>query len=414
MYVFSDLALARMRASGSFTGYFRAVFLTRAPASIPSNAPPAIANLLNGLGYQEITGSATPRPQVQSSQTSATAGTPPVTTYSVLLGSDINLPADIPATYIAAMAIIFDGTLDGVVNPWLLITDESFGQIVNPGSTLATVAQSPRVLWRWSLRGANVDITWPGLVRSPGEIAWEPPRTQHVYLFPQRINYVPNPSFEDLGLFGWRAKVGLTRQIGGVDSPNKAYGRVAGTRLESLPVLLTGQFFCASAYVRAVSATWVKFGLCNWDTGWLPSSDSLSDQMPVTNTWTRHSFVELVPDNMAGSGFLVVSDGSFDIDLVLLEGSADVKDYFDGDSQTGIIGDFSWQGITHKTLSFWYNNRYLVGARLFGTYTNGAIAKQGLVYVWVPAGTSIYTHWDRTSIYDTGAPLVDFPSRIIP
>ena len=135
--------------------------------------------------------------------------------------------------------------------------------------------------------------------------------------------------------------------------------------------------------------------------------------MPVINTWTRHSFVEKVPDNMAGSGFLVVSNGSFDIDLVLLEGSADLKDYFDGDSQTGISGDFSWQGVTHQTLSFWYNNRYLVGARLFGAYTEGAIAKQGLVYDWVPAGTSIYTHWDLTSIYDTSAPLVDFPSRTI-
>lgn len=412
MFVFSDLAVARMRVGGSFTGYFRAVFLTRAPAEIPSNAPPAIANLLGGLGYQEITGAATPRPQVQSSQTVVSGQT------EVLLGSDINLPADIPPTYIAAMAIIFDGTLDGVVNPWLLITDDSFGQVVNPGSTVATVMQSPRILWTWSLRGsgptANVDITWPGLVRSPGQVDWEPPRTQHVYLYPQRVNYVPNPSFEDVGLFGWRAHGTLTRVVGGVDNPLNAYGHVVGDRLESLPLLLTSKWVCISAYVRSAGATWVRLGLSNYDNAWLPSSDRLSEQKPVVSTWTRLTFVTTVPDLMAGSGFLVTSNGNFDIDLTMLEQSAQLHDYFDGDSQTGILGDFSWQGVTHRSLSFWYNNRFLVGARLFGAYQDGLVAKTGLVYDWVPAGTSIYTHWDVLSMTDTQQPLADFPSHVIP
>lgn len=422
MYQFSDLALARMRASGSFTGYFEAVLLTRAPSIIPSNAAPASATLLADMGYQELVGTASPRPLVQTSQTSASAGTPAVTTFSVLLGGSFNLPADVPPTTIAAVAIVWHGTnaagagatLDGVVKPWLLITDESFGQIVYPGSTLTTVLQSPLVLWRWSLRGTIVDLTWPGLVRSPGTVAWEPPRTEHVFLYPQKVNYVPNPSFEDSGLFGWRSSGALTRVKGGVDNALNYYGHTAGTRLESIPASLTSRFVCVSAYVRSTGATWVRLGLANWSESWTPSPDSLSAQLPVTDTWTRVSYVAAVPDNVNGSGALFVANGSFDVDLVMLEPGAELHDYFDGDSQTALPGDISWQGVTHQSFSFWYNNRNLVGARLFGAYKDGLIDKTGLVYDWVPAGTSIYTHWDVLSMTDTGQPLVDFASRTIP
>lgn len=430
MRVYSDLALSIMRANGSFAGYFQVVLLGRAPSSIPSSAAPASAALLSGLGYQEIVDAhynpATNRPLVQVSQSSSSAGTPPVTTYNVLLGSDINLPANVQRIYMAAVAFIWWGTdiagngatLNGVLRPWIMISDESFGQVVNPGSTLATVAQSPRTLWSWSLRGtgptANVDAITQGLIRSPGTVAWEPPRTQHVYLYPQKINYVPNPSFEDVGLFGWRAKTTLTRVVGGVDNPLNYYGHVAGTRLESIPVLLTSKHVCISAYVRGTSAAHIQLGLANYDTSWMQTADTLSAPMPIGTTWTRVSFVTTIPDNLAGSGFLAVSDGDFDIDMVLLEQTAALNDYFDGSSQTGIAGDFSWQGVTHQSFSFWYNNRYLVGARLFGTYTTGLVAKNGLVYDWVPAGTSIYTHWDVLSTEDTKQPMVDFASRVIP
>jgi hypothetical protein len=611
MYQFSDLALARMRSGGNFTGYFDVVLLTRAPSVVPSNAPAAITNLLADMGYQELVGSATPRFQVQSSQSSTVAGTPPVTTRSVLLGSDMALPSDVPPTYIDAAAIVWHGTtaggagaalgstkalvtsvgtastpdtpdmtitgpvrltfraridsygagfpfilskeaagarefyvygyapgnnvmnfstqatgggtedativqptplgaphtfgaefapgsatftgivdgartttvlgdtyaspntgapvligntgivsqiywaqletlagaviwrfdandypgtgtsyvdprgrtwtltsaaavtdVDTVTNPWLVITDESFRQVVYPGSVLTTVAQSPRVLWRWSLRGTNVDLTWPGVVRSPGTVAWEPPRTEHVFLYPQKVNYVPNPSFEEGGLFGWRSSGVLTRVVGGVDNPANFYGHTTGTRLESIPAPLASRFVCISAYVRSTGATWVRLGLANWSEAWTPSADSLSAQLPVVNTWTRLSYVAAMPDNVNGSGALFVSDGSFDVDLVLMETGAELHDYFDGDSQTALAGDISWQGVTHQSYSFWYNNRYLVGARLFGVYKDGLI-QEGLVYDWVPAGTSIYTHWNVLSMTDTGQPLVDFASRSI-
>jgi hypothetical protein len=39
------------------------------------------------------------------------------------------------------------------------------------------------------------------------------------------------------------------------------------------------------------------------------------------------------------------------------------------------------------------------------------LAKTGLVYDCVPAGTSIYTHWDVLSTNDTKQPLADYPVR---
>jgi hypothetical protein len=169
-----------------------------------------------------------------------------------------------------------------------------------------------------------------------------------------------------------------------------------------------------AATVANPSASWVQLGLCNYSASWTAAPDVLSGQKPLVGTWTRLSHIAQMPDNLSGSGFLVVANGGFDIDLVMLEASADLNDYFAGDSQTGILGDFSWQGTTHQSLSFWYNNKYLVGARLFGTYTTGLVQKNGLVYDWVPAGTSIYTHWDVLSTNDTKQPLEDFASKVIP
>ena len=624
MRAYSSVANDVMRLTGNFAPanptYFLAVLLTKVPASIPPDAPAKASDLLLGLGYQEMVATGYSRIQTQVSQ-STTVGANNVSVYNLLLGGAIALPVNVPATYIAAVMFIYNGTLNGVDHPWVMITDETFNQVVWPASTLDTVAQAPRTLWSWTVRGTaptnpsnTADVVSQGLLRSPGTIPWEPPRTQHVFLFPQRVNYVPNPSFEDVGLFGWRAHGTLTRNVGGVDKPNNNYATVSGanSRLESLPLLLTSDMVCISAYVRGSptssvrldgsagtwidgpdiaalagaatvtievdcslvswtpatnmsllsqwgatagvsafqymvagtafnmwvsdgtaarayasganalvagsrhvvggvwtaatsstqhqvdganfgtavtqaalaggmrnsalgvrigamgdnsfpmngnvygvriyangtliaspdftrmkagqksvidaqgntwtfkgaaamagtpTASWARLGLVNYDFAWLPSPDVISDQMPLTSTWTRLSYVTRVPDLLAGSGMLVTSDGSFDIDLTMLEQTAELNSYFDGDSNTGILGDFSWQGVTHQTLSFWYNNRYLVGARLFGQYQTGMIAKQGMVYDWVPAGTSIYTHWDVLSATDTKQPLGDFPVR---
>ena len=355
----------------------------------------------------------------------------PATVSNWLLGGGIALPTNVSPIYVAGMALAWLGTtnsisspvnptLGGVYQPWLMITDETFGQTVYPASTVDTIPQGPpKVVCSWSTRGNAVDVTSTAFQRSPGNIPWEPPRTQHVYMYPQRINYVPNPSFEDLsgsngGNFGWRAKGTMTRLPGGVDNANNNYGHIVGTRLESVPIPLSSRFTTVSAYVRSAGATYVQLGIATYGTDWNQTGDRLSAHLPVVDTWTRLSYVVQVPDDMSGCGFLCVSDGNFDIDLVMMEPSADVNDYFAGDSQTGILGDFGWQGVTHQSLSFWYNNKYLVGARLFGTYTTGLVPKTGLVYDWVPAGTSISTHWDVLNPQDTKQPMADFGSRVIP
>jgi len=175
------------------------------------------------------------------------------------------------------------------------------------------VAQSPRKLWSYTLRGTGVpyfvDITSTGLIRSPGTVAWEPPRTQHIYLYPQKINYVPNPSFEDAGLFGWRANGALTRVAGGVDNALKNYGHVVGTRLEAVPSLLTSRFVTISAYVRGGGTSSVRLNgtagayITGPDIAALAGAAELTVELDVAmDTWTQSVTSQLVGQyNPSGS-----------------------------------------------------------------------------------------------------------------
>jgi len=84
------------------------------------------------------------------------------------------------------------------------------------------------------------------------------------------------------------------------------------------------------------------------------------------------------------------------------------------DRITGEGGDFTWQGTAHQSYSFWYNNRNIIAARLFGEYVDGLVPMKALVSEWVPTGTAIHTHWDVLSQYDTKHPLKDWAPGSVP
>jgi hypothetical protein len=408
MELFSDWAIAQMVAGFTWAGKSVGVaLLTALPRSATSASPQGVDDLLAQIGYQE---------QVDPDYERATALITSVTSgdvINVVLGENIDLPADVEPAFIVAAVYFVVGTHAGETNPWLFISDRTFGRMVFGGSEMTAVDDT---LFSYVVRGSSADAVVGALQRTPGIHPWEPPRVQHVYLYPQRVNWVPNPSFEDVGNFGWRSDGTITRTVGGVDVAANFFGAIDGERLESAPVRgASNGEHRVSAYVRSQGATKIQVGLLCYQIDWGDPSDSLGPETRIVeDDWMRVDALVTPADVTAGLGFLAVADGPFDIDLVLVEGVGDLNDYFDGDSTTGFIGDFSWQGVTHQSLSFWYNNRFLVGARLFGEYTEGLVTKRGLVYDWVPESTAIYTHWDILAIEDTRQPIPDWPSAIIP
>jgi hypothetical protein len=72
--------------------------------------------------------------------------------------------------------------------------------------------------------------------------------------------------------------------------------------------------------------------------------------------------------------------------LCLLEATEGLNYYSAGTSPQGFLG-LPWQGQEAQSRSFWYNNRYVTAARLFGDY-NGSVAPPSLVSEWLPTGTS--------------------------
>lgn len=401
---FSDFVLNEMDTF-SWTGRdIGLVLLRQVPEVVPSDAPPAINDLVDAMGYHELAVPGYSREELDAN------GVVSGSLTEVVVGTDYDVGIDDPA-YVAAGVWYLVGTHAGIVNPWLFVSDVCFGNVVTPG---AKVSALDNVLFKYAIQGTNIIPAIGQIVQAPGPTTWEPSRLYHIYLAPQRINWVPNPSFEEVGNFGWRADGAITRMVGGVDLPANNFLRVAGTRLEAIPAPTRNGLHRLSAYVRSAGATWVQLGAVCWDINW-DQDDIVGTQRPIVSTgWTLIETMITTPDLTAGASFLALADGAFDIDLALMEDHADLNAYFDGDSQTGMVGDYTWQGVAHQSYSFWYNNKQMVAARVFGEYVEGQVLKRGLVYDWIPLGAALATHWDVISVTDTPHPLKDWDDRTIP
>jgi hypothetical protein len=260
----------------------------------------------------------------------------------------------------------------------------------------------------------TVDIALGTIVQSPGPSTWESARLQHIYLYPQRVNYIPNPSFEDVGMFGWRGDQAITRVAGGVDSPSNNYGHTAGKVVESVSIPSQGPMRF-SAFVRnttaAPGAATVTLKLMCLDDTSSPLATIAGKTRPIYQTWTRVDDI-LIPADLSAAVIprIEASVGPLDFDLVLLEAGEALHDYFDGDYHTGWPGDLSWQGQEAQSYSMYYTNRNATAARLFGAYLypQGQVTLPCLVQDWVPTGTQIMTHWDVLSPVDTRHVLKDW------
>ena len=386
--------------------------------AVPSASSPDDATVLvTQLGFQELDASTgyNRAGQVVLCNTNVSGNV-----TAVVIGANFALTLTKQA-YVAAGLYYVSGaggapiTIAGMNNPWLFLSDDMFGNVVTPGAVVGTSA-TPKTLFSYSpIVGppATATVSLGTIVQSPGPTAWESARIQHVYLYPMRVNFLPNPSGEDVGLFGWRSDGTLTRVTPGIDAPGNHYLHTTGKVLESVSITSRGPMRF-SAYVKSPTAgASVTLKLMCLDESYAPLFTVAGKTRPLSTDWTRVDDV-LVPsdDSVAVIPRIEASTSPMDVDLCLLSAGEALHDYFDGDSDTGLPGDFTWQGNVAQTYSCYYANRYNTAARLFGEYKDGQVTKPALVQSWVPTGTSIATHWDCLDVNDTKHPLRDWSSRV--
>ena len=348
----------------------------------------------------------------------------------VIMSNPLDLPAGFPDSNVTSMVLVYVGTPPGgaVVNPVILITDDPFGGtsrvirnedgiIALPDTTVGTT--SNQVLMAWGMRTASstqVSPTIGSLAVRKAPPDYESSHLQHVWLYPQRVNVIANPSFE-VDTSHWRARGTLTQVPGGSPGGGFWRGSVAG----STPIVLESNQFPLNL-AKLPTSLWTIQGMFRGTgkmriglLGWTDEIDStVADWGPAEEIWTLdpNSYLHLYVcrrrqgEIITGQLRIEVDGTALSVDNLLVEPDW-LRDwpYFDGDSTYGARDDYSWYGgeaNKHKTYSLWYNNRSAVAGRLFAwsvpdddfVVTDEEVEAQGFVYKWVPAGVRVTPHFD--------------------
>lgn len=268
-------------------------------------------------------------------------------------------------------------------------------------------------------------------------LEWEDARAAHVWMFPQRVNYAVNPSFEASGQglqpYGWRSNATMTKERGGIRPPQgmTPQSRQFCVRLTGSadPKIIESSVFPVQ---REAQGTWwsleaavsgqgqARIGMVLWPedllqqstvyyhTGWFDLQSSFEYETPasptdeVINQGEFRVLKALVPspEDTSQAMFRLEFEGTGDVwvDNVLVEPNEAQAGYFDGDWEFGQVGDYSWYTGTglqdvndpHKTYSLFYNNRKALKDELFPIEGGG----QYTAVSWVPEGASVVPHWD--------------------
>jgi hypothetical protein len=351
--------------------------------------------------------------------------------------TDLTLPVGI-----SAIGVQYVGTLAGVVNPLIFVSNTPTGLFQNVYPVDALTAQpdtkfpdsTNRYLFSWAVPtgGAQVQPVEGPLAMFKGPPAYEAANTTHVWLYPQRANMAANPSFELPGTGFWSSNGAITRVAGGAPGAGTWAGQFGGTIAESniFPTLLGDsdhEEWTIQLMAKGTGDT--KIGLVYWDRDYRGTGVDWG-----TETWTLQPNVWthiacLRQGFQAHTAMLrIESKAAFTIDQVLVErGYLKDWDYFDGDEKYGAPDSYFWYGGSNRqgaSYSMWYSNRRAVMGRLFATDTNVAnadailtdddVALWGLVYQWVPAGVQVVPHIDVFYPGDLRAPVPPKSAGVIP
>ena len=373
-----------------------------------------------------------------------------------------DFPNNFPPTKPMALAFVYQsGPNAGMVGKLMFATNSTFlgSDIILYNQDGIIAAPDPvnvgpsnnRWLMSWTVIPAVVSPPAPAqisagegeLVVSKGVPPFEPARTQHVWMYPQRINMIANPSFE-AGTTHWKSSGALTRLSPGIDSA--FYGHMVGTVMESntWPTRIRKDRSEGwTIHLTARGDGELKIGLLSWPATY---DETVVDWGPTQEVWDLNPSWVTVRTlrklyDVSYAALRLETNGTFiDVDRICVEPGwlpANLNDwpYFDGDSLYGALDDYSWYGNkdrtagtptrAHKTYSCWYNHRRAVTGRLFqwsdpddtgpgSVFTDEEVAAQGMVYSWVPAGTPVYHHLDVLFPNDPQAAVPDVAGGVTP
>ena len=334
-----------------------------------------------------------------------------------------------------AAAFHYVGTLDGVVNPLILVTDTPFDlgkTVVKDGDAItvnpdATLSPPNRWLLGWPNPGSASSLM---LLEGPLSLFRGPPifessHTQHIWIYPQRANMIANPSFDSQNTDYWSTSgTGTAIQQG-----TEWYGQFTGTS----PLAVESNYFSTNReerwtiQCRAKGNGELKIGFVWWDDDFEEVSVDWGTETFLLNpTSFTHIAVTRAPVQTYQGMVRFECDGdSLIIDEILCE-SGFLKEwpYFDGESTYGARNDYCWYGGQVRqgaSYSLWYNNKRATFGRLFGRnvdedeiVTDEEMELQGKVYQWVPAGTNIVPHIDVLYPNDLQSPVTPKPPGVLP
>jgi hypothetical protein len=278
---------------------------------------------------------------------------------------------------------------------------------------------------------------------------WEGAHSHHMWIQPQRVNYIANPSFEKAGISisgenllteagvsittessaaliteggttapWWRAgsisgvgEAFVDRAVGGVDTERTYCGHVYGYTGDSSNTLVlesnsfpnTSGWFSVSFYASGTGS--LKFGLVANDVTYTVTTFICGESFILTGGSATSSFrkftglFQAVPDSADYHLRIELSGDEFWVDNVLVDPNPGQYDYFDGNSTDSLAEDFQWMNDSPDAhFSMWYNNYRNSKARLVGAFdTTDGVYKPGLVDSWSPTGASVSVHWDAVS-----------------
>lgn len=343
---------------------------------------------------------------------------------------------------VAGAAVVYDGTLGGVVDPIIFVTDTPFGhtQVVD-GSDGITAADDASIVgaskkWLFSWADAPSGATTISSLREGplllyvGAPTFEPSHTQHVWLYPQRANMIANPSFEKPGTDYWSTNGSIARVA--VTNPVFPQGAWAGhftgggTVVAESNVFPTNREEYWTIQFLAKGTGQVKVGFVWWNDDFAEVGVDWG-----TETWDLQpeGYVHIAAcrnpvETYQGMVRIECDGGDITIDQVMCEkGYLKEWTYFDGDTTYGARDDYSWYGGDSRqgaSYSLWYNNKRAIYGRLFSRdiaddtlITDEVMAAQGFVYQWVPAGTFVVAHIDVLYANDIQTPVPTKPAGVL-
>jgi hypothetical protein len=316
---------------------------------------------------------------------------------------------------VMALGVEAVGTMWGETDPLILVTDLPFpnGRTVVAPDDVVTGYQDPKVGdQRWLLAW---DLNADGALRVAslrmGDIAVSigPPDYQsshhfNAWLYPQRVNYIANPSFEAVTNQYWGTNGAFARVVSDIDADEFA-GQFTGADIvvesNTFPIDKNDGIWTTQLLIKGTGL--LSLGLVFWSEAYDKTYVDWGEARYVLNpdTFTPIKAMRTCSEAVEGMLRLQVEGGTgITIDRVLAEPGPLIDwPYFDGDEQYGAQDDFSWYGVRGESFSLWYNNRRSVVSRIFTqpTYTGSVQTEEtnhGLAYNWVPAGTIVDYHLD--------------------